>query len=368
MERKGNYLVSGNIVRVFAEGDINIINGLPLGTYIVKKNPDTGEMFLKKTVDLEVSKKVYGNMPQKVDRILNTFREREYNTGIMLSGVKGSGKTFMAKSLSQELRNEGISTILVNDVFNPTQLSQFLQNIVEPVMVFFDEFEKIYDRGDDRYGREESCGGGNSEKGDQNGLLSLLDGIFTTKKLFVFTCNSSWDVSSLFFNRPGRIYYHLEFKGLPEDSIREYCEEKLNNKEWTKTVISISKILKDFTFDQLQAIVEESNRYNEIPTECLEMLNISPEVDGDRFRVEVKNLGSKKYSLPKGKEYVYTNPLDESGFGIELECQGGEDEYFRFRPEDMKYYQDNEVVFVKDDVEIKLKKVAVDDNLWRFIV
>lgn len=113
MERKGNYLVSGNIVRVFAEGDINIINGLPLGTYIVKKNPDTGEMFLKKTVDLEVSKKVYGNMPQKVDRILNTFREREYNTGIMLSGVKGSGKTFMAKSLSQELRNEGISTILV---------------------------------------------------------------------------------------------------------------------------------------------------------------------------------------------------------------------------------------------------------------
>lgn len=34
----------------------------------------------------------------------------------------------------------------------------------------------------------------------------------------------------------------------------------------------------------------------------------------------------------------------------------------------MKYYQDNEVVFVKDDVEIKLKKVAVDDNLWRFIV
>ena len=261
----------------------------------------------------------------------------------------------MAKSLSQELRNEGISTILVNDVFNPTQLSQFLQNIVEPVMVFFDEFEKIYDRGDDRYGREESCGGSNSEKGDQNGLLSLLDGIFTTKKLFVFTCNSAWDVSSLFFNRPGRIYYHLEFKGLPEDSIREYCEEKLNNKEWTKTVISISKILKDFTFDQLQAIVEESNRYNEIPTECLEMLNISPEVDGDRFRVEVK-------------KYIYINPLDESGFGIDLECQGSESEYLRFRPEDMKYYQDNEVVFVKDDVEIKLKKVAVDDNLWRFIV
>lgn len=66
MERKGNYLVSGNIVRVFAEGDINIINGLPLGTYIVKKDPATGEMFLKKTVDLEVSKKFMEICPRKL--------------------------------------------------------------------------------------------------------------------------------------------------------------------------------------------------------------------------------------------------------------------------------------------------------------
>lgn len=175
-------------------------------------------------------------------------------------------------------------------------------------------------------------------------------------KIWITSDTHFFHVNILKYNRP-------QFKDV--DEMNEFII-----KQWNECIgpEDIVYHLGDFAFDQLQAIVEESNRYNEIPTECLEMLNISPEVDGDRFRVEVKNLGSKKYSLPKGKEYVYTNPLDESGFGIDLECQGSESEYFRFRPEDMKYYQDNEVVFVKDDVEIKLKKVAVDDNLWRFIV
>lgn len=369
MATKGNYLVNGNIVKVFSEGDVDIISKLPLGTYMVKRNPTTGEMYLKRTYDLSVEKKIYGNMPSRVDRILHTFDSRNTNTGILLSGVKGSGKTFLAKELSAKLREKGISTILVNDVFNSTQLSQFLQNIAEPAMVFFDEFEKVYRKGSEYGDDDESCGNSENGNGDQNGLLSLLDGIFTTKKLFVFTCNSTWNISNLFFNRPGRIFYHIEFKGLPVESIKEYCEEKLNNKEWIENVISISKILKDFTFDQLQAIVEESNRYNEKPTECLEMLNINPETDRGRYQVEIRSLGKTKYTLEDARSLIWANPLEDDGFGVRVIVGNSkEDTYFQLRPDNLVSYRDDKAVFVKDDLEVTLTKVSYDDNLWRFAV
>ena len=78
-------------------------------------------------------------------------------------------------------------------------------------MVLFDEFEKVYD------------------SDEQEEMLTLLDGVFPSKKLFVLTCNDKWRVNQHMRNRPGRIFYMLDFTGLDEDFVVEYCHDNLKN-------------------------------------------------------------------------------------------------------------------------------------------
>jgi len=140
----------------------------------------------------------------------------------------------------------------------------------------FDEFEKIYD------------------KEEQEELLTLLDGIYSSKKLFLITSNDKWRVDQHMRNRPGRIFYMVEFKGLDGDFIREYCNDNLNNKAHIETIVSIASVFSAFNFDMLKAMVEEMNRYNETPQDAMRILNVKVEFDsGAQYTVEIYK-GDKK--------------------------------------------------------------------------
>ncbi len=96
-----NYVINNDIIRIIPDAAINIETKLPLGTYTVEIiNPMTGELGLKRTVDFEKPAKVYGEAERQSDRIISTFEQRPVNTGVMLGGEKGSGKTFLAKYIS----------------------------------------------------------------------------------------------------------------------------------------------------------------------------------------------------------------------------------------------------------------------------
>lgn len=43
-----NYIVNNNSVRIFGDDEINIQPKLPLGTYLVKSQSMTGELYLEK--------------------------------------------------------------------------------------------------------------------------------------------------------------------------------------------------------------------------------------------------------------------------------------------------------------------------------
>jgi hypothetical protein len=104
----------------------------------------------------------------------------------------------------------------------------------------------------------------------------MLDGTMTSQKLFVLTVNDTWSVSSHMKNRPGRLFYNIEFSGLGAQFIREYCEDKLEDKEQVEPVLQASALFDQFNFDMLKALVEEMNRYKETPFQALEMLNAKP--------------------------------------------------------------------------------------------
>jgi SpoVK/Ycf46/Vps4 family AAA+-type ATPase len=256
------FLKSGNTFNVTNKEAMDLHDKLPAGNYVIKKNEMTGALYLEQIESFEIKGKVYGDTLRNADRILNTFHDRTASTGVMLNGEKGSGKTLLAKMLAVKSAEAGVPTIVINAPWSGDKFNAFLQMIDQPCVVLFDEFEKVYP----------------SE--EQEAILTLLDGVFPSKKLFVLTCNDKWRVDSHMRNRPGRIFYMMDFKGLENDFIIEYCEDNLKAKEHIQKICSIASLFGQFNFDMLKALVEEMNRYNETPEQALKMLNAKPEFDG----------------------------------------------------------------------------------------
>jgi hypothetical protein len=269
------YLKEGNFLWPTDEGAYDVRNELPVGTYTVGSSPARG-FYLKEIDDFNITGKIYGKTTHHAERILNTFGLRPNSTGVLLNGEKGSGKTMLAKMISQKAAAMNMSTIVINTPFCGDNFNTFIQRINEPAVIVFDEFEKVFDND------------------QQEAILTLLDGVFPTKKLFILTVNDKYKVNSHMRNRPGRIFYMLDFKGLDAAFIEEYCLENLNNKAHIPQVCRLTLMFESFNFDMLKALVEEMNRYNESPNQAMEMLNAKPMDAGTaKHTVEIWKAGKK---------------------------------------------------------------------------
>ena len=282
----------GSAYRMMSEQDIEICEQLPAKNYMVKQNPMSKEFYLEPVDDFVMPKKLYGDTIKKAKRILDTFKSRPLSTGVHLDGVKGSGKTLLAKVLSHEAQKEGIASIVINQPFCGDEFNAFIQSIDVPAIVIFDEFEKVYDYQ------------------TQNKVLTLFDGVYPTKKLFVLTTNDSHSVSSFLKNRPGRIYYAFKFDTLAQEFIEEYCNDNLNDKAQTESILKYTSIFSFFNFDMLAAAVEEMNRYNEPLQEVLNYLNIVPENKASETYVIRFTVGNFTKTLEKNFRGFSPNNFD----------------------------------------------------------
>jgi hypothetical protein len=329
------FIKSGNTFKVADHASLDIRNELPAGNYVVKQD-QFGNFFLEQVDSFEFKGKKYGDNDKNRDRIFNTFMDRTASTGVMLTGEKGSGKTLLSKTLSIKCAEQGIPTILVNQPWRGEGFNSLLQDIEQPCMVLFDEFEKVY------------------SSDEQEEMLTLLDGVFPSKKLFVMTCNNKWRVDQHMRNRPGRIFYMLDFKGLDADFIAEYCADNLKNKDNTDGVLTIGSLFAEFNFDMLKALVEEMNRYGETAQEAMKMLNAKPEFDeGSKYKVTVVPVGSAPLSDDQldGEDYWEGNPLMQKRnwhFGYDPEPENDDSEYYRmqFSYRDLKKVEAKEGKFV----------------------
>jgi hypothetical protein len=268
------YVKNGNDIRVIPDGQVDIRDKLPVGLYTV--NQSKSGFYLTSTDDFKLPEIIFGDVVRFSDKIITTFKDRQKSTGVLLSGLKGSGKTLLLKFVAIELQKHGFPVILVNDSYDPSGLAEFIRSINDECAILFDEFEKNYKNDDDDY-----------ESAQQENLLTLFDGTIETKKLYVLTCNDLDDIDDLLLNRPGRMYYHIEHSRLSEDTIREFCDVRLNDKTHTSSIIRIGALVEDFSFDMLDVLVEEVNRYNITPAEAMSILNIKPESHSHNFSVSV---------------------------------------------------------------------------------
>jgi len=260
------FLKSGNTFSVTSKEAMDLHEMLPPGNYLVKERPMEGPLYLESIDAFEIKGKRYGDLDSNTERILSTFMDRPSATGVMLAGEKGSGKSLLAKNLAiQAAVRHNIPCIVINAPWCGDKFNSFLQTIDQPCMVLFDEFEKVYD------------------EDDQEQALTLLDGVFPSKKLFVITCNDKWRINGNMRNRPGRLFYMLDYKGLDANFIAEYCHDNLNTSllKHIDRLCQIASLFDQFNFDMLKATVEEMNRYNESPEASLRMLNVKPEFSGN---------------------------------------------------------------------------------------
>jgi len=263
------FTCNGAIWRAHRDNAVNVKTQLPAKNFTLKID-DNEQFYLEEISPFSLPTKMYGDTTTMTTRIVKTFQDRPHCTGVLLNGEKGSGKTLLAKSVSIALAAEGVPTIVINTPFSGDRFNSFIQTIEQPAVILFDEFEKTYD-----------------EFKKQDALLTLLDGAYQTKKLFMVTCNDPNRLTWHIQNRPGRLYYFINFDGLEMEFVREYCEDKLINKAHIDDVCRLARLFAKFNFDMLQALVEEMNRFNETPMAALRWLNARPDLDSSSEKFEI---------------------------------------------------------------------------------
>lgn len=224
---------------------------LPKGVY--KYQVDMFESpFLSKVQDeFYFPYKVYGVETEFIDRVVKSWHHTNGNFGVILNGLKGTGKTVTAELIANQLE---LPVIIVS--FHHKSLISFLNDIQQDVLIFIDEFEKIYD-------------------GWENKLLTVMDGALKTKhRLFFLLTTNELRVDRNLLQRPSRVRYVKTFSDLTLPVIMEVVEDKLQHKELYECTVKFISELPIITMDLIKSVVEEVNIHQEDPANFRDVFNI----------------------------------------------------------------------------------------------
>lgn len=229
------------------------------GNYLLKVDPNG--FYLQRKEPFSLPSKIYGDHAD-VDRWLKSYEvNSEKNLGIILSGMKGTGKTITCQILCKKANKP---VIIINEPFHG---SDFIDFITSPVfndsIIFIDEYEKIYQKYQDGQ--------------NPHDFLQIMDGNYNTRLLFLLTVNEM-NINEYLINRPGRVKYNKRYDNLPFEIVQEVIDDLLLNKEHGPTIFTFFETLGMITYDLLVCVIKEMNLFNEDALQVAKYLNLKPEM------------------------------------------------------------------------------------------
>nr|UVN05193.1 MAG: dnaA protein [Bacteriophage sp.] len=227
---------------IFSQGSATTVShpeGLPKGIYEVKVSM-TGFYLSKIAESFTFDYKLYGLNQKFIDYVLKTYENTTGNLGVLLDGIKGTGKTVVAKELCNRLQ---LPVILVQSMGSDTnsKLIKYLSTSIDfDCIFFFDEYEKEFKNSSD--------------------VLSFMDGTYNSiyRKVFLLTTNEL-NVDPNLLGRPSRIRYKKSFNNLSEEVTREILNDILEDKTAIEKVIELTHSMNIITIDLIKAIATEIN-------------------------------------------------------------------------------------------------------------
>ena len=239
------YPISGNTVLLKTPGK-GIFN------LVQSQNPMDARLGLQKIANtFEFNFKIY---ELGCDEMLKTIKKTwesdvfvngEKNLGVIFNGLKGTGKTLSAKLLCNAL---DLPVVIVQHPYEG--LVNFLQSLCFECIVFIDEAEKTFKKGE-----------------DDDVLLRLIDGVYNqTRKLYILTTNQL-TLNDNLLGRPGRIRYRFEFSNLLPKAINDYLDDNLLPQfaDQRRSILNQVDLLEISTIDILKALVDEVNIHGQLP-------------------------------------------------------------------------------------------------------
>jgi hypothetical protein len=229
---------------------------LPVGNYMLKYSEREG-FFLTKKESFVLPSKIYGDQ-SIINRWLTSWKNNSHkNLGILLSGLKGSGKTITAQKFCID---SNLPVIIISSGFSGSDFVDFITNPkLGECIIFIDEFEKIYNE----YDRDNS----------QHDLLSIMDGNFSTKLIFLLTVNNE-NLNEYLVNRLNRIKYRKAYSDLEFETIEAVVDDMLINKSHRQSIYEFFEKVNMRTFDLLTNLIKEMNLFGEDAITCGMHLNL----------------------------------------------------------------------------------------------
>lgn len=184
--------------------------------------------------------KIYGEHHERLAAIMEAFEERACSTGVLLKGLKGSGKSLLAEHIGNKCLDLEMPVLLINTEIPPGLLKSVI-SLIGSCMVYFDEYGKIY---------------GKSAK---DSMLALFSDSDLKNVMFVVTANEDKELNEYMLDRPGRFMFRIDYGDLTADIVKDVCRSNDINEELTEYLVAYSSV-HHLSFDILMYLVRQAQR------------------------------------------------------------------------------------------------------------
>lgn len=290
MDRKASISINNydNHMVIRVNDESNLIDHVPAMVYKASIGRP-GIIMVKDRPNFTLPQLRFGKHNSRVKQITASYDRCGKSNGVLLHGLKGSGKSLLAEELGNWMIAQDLPVIMVTEPMGAEELGIIIKAI-GPCMVYFDEFGKTY-----------------NEKVERERLLPLFSDTSFMGVMFVITGNEAEEFSDYLVNRPQRFRYNIGFGSMIDLETLHDIMAKMQVSEHLHKAFEayVKQESGKLNFDSLLCVIRESAGCKdaiEVADMC-EILNVPnfPRMQWFVSRVEVVD-----------------TPEDYEGFGYQV--------------------------------------------------